>query len=67
MRATTISKIKAGEYFTFQPIEEPTEKQVYIRGDYERSLRRYEYSKFTDVCNSKFAKGDRVVYVDFYF
>lgn len=67
MKATTISKVKAGEYFTFKPIEEPKESQVYVRGDYDRSLKKYEYSKFTDCGAFGFAKRDRVVYVDFYF
>lgn len=67
MKATTISKIKAGEYFTFKPIENPTEKQVYVRGDYERSLKKYEYYKFADCCSYNYAKGDRIVYIDFEF
>lgn len=67
MRATTISKIKRGEYFTFKPIEEPIINQVYVRGDYDRSIRKYEYYKFADIGAYNFAKRDRIVYVDFFF
>ncbi len=67
MKATTISKLKVGQYFTFKPIEEPTEKQVYVRGDYDKSIRKYEYYNFADVCFLNFAKRDRIVYVDFIF
>lgn len=67
MKATTISKLKAGAYFTLHPVEEPTERQVYVRGDYDRSLKKYEYYKFADTCAFNFAKRDRIVYVDFIF
>lgn len=67
MVKTTLKNVKPGEYFTLKPVEEPTEKLVYIREGYDRSTKKYGYSKFTD-CNSyNERKGDTVVYIDFTF
>ena len=37
-----LKNLKKGEYFTIKPIEAPTEKQVYIKGDYDRASKNYE-------------------------
>jgi len=63
----TIRELKKGEFFTLKPIENPTEKQVYIRGEYDRSEKRYECGKFDDICETRYFKPDRVVYTDFTF
>jgi hypothetical protein len=42
-------------------------KYVYVRGDYEKSSKKYEVFKFNDVCDCRFLKGDRIVFIDFYF
>ena len=67
MKATTISKLRPYDLFTFKPIVDPTEKQVYVRGEYNRSTKRYEYYKFSDNRFVNVAKGDRIVYIDFDF
>ena len=67
MKAILLSKVKKGDYFTFKPIEEPTENQVYVRSEYDRSSKKYEYYKFADVCHYGCRKGNTIVYVDFYF
>lgn len=67
MKQTTLKEVKPGEYFTFKAIEEPSEKQVYIREGYNRSTRKYGYSKFADICDSKERKGETIVYIDFTF
>ena len=63
----TIKDLKKGEYFTLKPYSEPTENQVYVRGEYDRSERKYECGKFSDISYSRLLKGNTVVYTDFTF
>lgn len=62
-----LKDVKQGEFFTLKPISEPTEKQVYIRGEYERSSKKYECTKFSDINSWRYLKGDTDVYTDFIF
>ena len=62
-----LKDLKKGEYFTLKPIECPKESQVYIRGDYDRSDRKYECGKFSDICYSRMIDGNKEVYTDFTF
>ena len=62
-----LKDLKIGEYFTLKPIPEPTEKQVYIRGEYDRTERRYVCGKFCDISYSRALKGDTEVFTDFTF
>lgn len=63
----TVKDLKPGEWFTLKPIEEPKESQVYIRGEYDRSERKYECGKFSDISYSRYLKGTTRVYTDFTF
>lgn len=63
----TVKDLKIGEYFTLKPYAEPTENQVYIRGEYDRSERKYDCGKFSDISYSRLLKGNTVVYTDFTF
>ena len=63
----TVKDLKPGEWFTLKPIEEPKESQVYIRGEYDRSERKYECGKFSDISYSRYLKGNTPVYTDFTF
>lgn len=67
MKAVKLSTLKKGDYFTLKPIEVPAIYQVYIRDEYDRSLRKYDCYKYSDVCQCRSFKGDKIVYVDFYF
>lgn len=67
MERRRIKDLKKGEYFTLNPVEYPKENRVWIRGDYERSLKKYSVIKWCDMCHESFMKGDREVYVDFEF
>lgn len=67
MHETTIRALKPGEYFTLRPIAEPSEAQVYIRGEYDRSARKYDCGKFSDVSYSRLFAGDKIVYTGFTF
>ena len=64
---TKLNDLKKGDYFTLKPITEPTEKQVFIRGDYNRTYKRYECTRFDDISNWRTLKGDTLVYTDFTF
>lgn len=62
-----IKELKQGEWFTLKPIEDPKESQVYIRGAYDRSEKKYECGKFSDISYSRLLKGDTEVYTVFTF
>lgn len=63
----TIKDLKKGEYFTLKPISEPTEKQVFIRDEYDRTDKKYIAIRFDDICVSRYLKPSTVVYTDFTF
>ena len=63
----TVKQLKRGDFFTLKPIETPKESQVYVRGDYDRSSKKYICYKFSDVCSTREIKGDKEVYTDFTF
>ena len=62
-----LKDLKKGEYFTLKPMENPKESQVYIRGEYDRSEKKYDCGRFDDVSYSRLFKGDKEVYTDFTF
>lgn len=62
-----LKDLKKGEYFTLKPIENPKENQVYIRGEYDRTERKYECGKFSDISYYRYIDGNREVYTDFVF
>lgn len=51
----TIKQLKVGDFFKLHP-----NGKVYVRGEYERSLKRYSYYDFNDVNNEHFAVGIKV-------
>ena len=67
MEQKLLKDLKKGEFFTKKPIEEPTEKQVFIRGEYDRGERKYEISRFSDFCDTTYLKGTAKVYTGFTF
>lgn len=68
MEMKMVKDLKKGEYFTLNDHGEyPDEKNVYVRGDYDRSDRKYEIHKFSDYWNTRFIKGTKKVYVGFTF
>lgn len=62
-----LKDLKRGDYFCKKPIASPNERQVWIRGDYDRSARRYECTRFCDFCDTQYIPGDREVFCDFTF
>lgn len=63
----TIKDLKKGEYFTLRPVEEPKASQVWVRGEYDRSARKYEIFRFSDVSATLLMRKDVQVYTDFTF
>lgn len=55
----TIETLKKGDFFTINPLENPTEKQVYIFDGYNRSTRNYSSYKFNDVNEYREFKKER--------
>ena len=62
-----IKELKRGDFFTLRPIAEPTESQVWIRGNYDRSMRLFECTRFDDISEVRYMEGHRDVYIDFTF
>lgn len=63
----TVKQLKQGEYFTRKPIAEPKESQVYIRGEYDRSTKKYICTKWDDISSSILLKGGTEIYTEFVF
>ena len=63
-----IKDLKRGEFFTLKDYgDDPDTARVYIRGEYDRSERKYEVTKFDDFCDARLMKGERVVFTGFTF
>lgn len=62
-----LKDLKRGEYFTIKPLEEPKENQVYIRGKYDRTEKKYDCGRFDDISYSRMFNGDKEVYTEFTF
>lgn len=63
LSVTTVKALKPGTFFKLSP----TSRQVYIRGAYDRCLRKYECQKYDDINAWQHLRGDRKVYTDFTF
>ena len=62
--AVPLRSLKKGAWFTVKPIAEPTDKQVYIKDDYDRELKKFMCGRCDDISYSTFFKGDKLVYDD---
>lgn len=62
-----LKELKKGTFFTKKPIEKPDEYQVFIRGEYVRSEKRYECTRFADVNDVQYIRGDKEVFTNFIF
>lgn len=67
MKAVKLKDIKQGDFFTRKPIEEPNEKQVFIKRDFIRQDKKYICEHYNDINSYITLKGDTTVYIDFYF
>ena len=65
-----LKDLKKGEFFSLKPCGERqvSHKEVYTKGEYDRSLRKYECCRNDDVFSHyKYLKGDTEVYTDFVY
>ena len=62
-----LKNLKKGTYFVKKLIEYPTESQVWVKGEYNRSLKKYECYRFSDVCDTCYISGDKEVFTDMTF
>lgn len=63
----TIRELQSGKYFTLKQVEAPEQAQVFVRGEYDRSEKKYSCRKFGDVNEEIFFKGNKEVYTAFIF
>jgi hypothetical protein len=59
----TMRDLKLGQYFK----RTPDAKAVYVRGDYDRSTKKFSATDFHDCCREIFIRGDKQVFIDFEF
>lgn len=59
----TLKTIKKGEYFK----KHLTAKAVLVRGDYDRSSKKYSCHYFDDVNREIFLSGKTIVFTEFEF
>ena len=63
-----LKELKKGEYFTLRPVAYPRDEQVFRKGDYIRSEKKYGCEKCGDIWGDwKLLKGDRIVYTNFIY
>lgn len=65
-----LSKVGLNDYFMLSNpnhAEQVDERKVYIRGEYDRTSKRYSVCKYCDVNDERFMRGDRLVWVGFCF
>ena len=62
-----VKNLKQGDLFTKKPLDNPKDSQVWMRGVYDRSQKRYECTRFDDNCTYCYLPGDKDVYTGFTF
>lgn len=58
-------QLNSGDYFTLKPILDPKVSQVYVRGPWNPSTKKWICWKFNDINSISEFKDDKVVYTDF--
>lgn len=62
-----LRKLKPGQYFTLKRIEYPDEKQVWVKGPYDRESKSFFCHRFDDCCLERQMKASKKVFTDFIF
>lgn len=62
-----LKELKKGEAFTKKMIEYPTDRQVWVKGEYDRSERAYWCYRWSDVNDGCYMKGSRMISTEFVF
>lgn len=61
-----VSRFSVGEYL-IKANSKSLSPVVYVRGEYDRSLRKYELTRFDDISRSIYVSGDTLFSNDFIF
>lgn len=61
---TKIKNLKVGDFFRLKDSET---SPVWVRGEYDRSLKKYSTYKFDDVNHERFVSPDIEVFTEFEF
>ena len=59
----SVKSLKKGDFFTLSE----TSKEVYVRGEYDRELQKYDCGVFSDISRNRYFPAKKLVYVDFEF
>ena len=64
-----LKELKKNDIFSRKPLnnKEAKPSQVYIKGDYDHSSKKYWCQKWNDISSGMELKGDTEVYQDFTF
>ena len=62
-----LKELKRGDFFTKRSIPAPGEAQVWVRGEFDRSARRYCCHRWDDINTFCLLDGSREVFCDFVF
>lgn len=62
-----VKDLKQGDFFTKKAIADPKDSQVWIRGAYDRSQKKYECQSFDDANRFCYLAGTKEVFTDFVF
>ena len=60
---TTLKTLKNGDYFK----RKLDSKKVYVKSDYDKSLKKFSCYDFNDVNSELFLKSNTIVFIDFEF
>ena len=62
-----LRNLKKGTFFTKKEIAYPNDSQVWVKGDYVRSMKRFECYRYSDVNDIQYIRPDKIVYTDLTF
>ena len=65
-----VKELKKGDFFTLKDVTDTAfipNNIVWVRGEYDRSSKKYECYKYDDVSHFSYFKGDRKVFTEFTF
>lgn len=64
MKPVLLKNVKKGDLFKLRPTDGAT---IWVRDEYDREDKKYEYHDFFNIGRWNYAKGTRIVYIDFEF
>lgn len=67
--AIKLRDLKEGDYFCLKSLgeKEAKDSQIWIKGEYDKSSRKYSCTKFSDVNHEHLFDGNKLVFIDFIF